>query len=241
MAKEGGALVPERYAEDSYAFFKGYTGRLNGLSKSFIKNWEEGRRWPSCGVTGDDQAHSLVRVPLVVGRYFADGDMEQKVTDAVRVHQDSYGAIDFANAFGEVLRRVVLGASISEALKWGAFEKKPPLFDDQRVYVQLALGELGADPREVVSKYGISCSLPGPFAGPLAIAFTNPTSFEKAVRANIFGGGDSCSRAAVLGSLLGAQGGVAGIPAAWKAKTTLYKEFEAAADKIVDAAFASSS
>ena len=48
--------------------------------------------------------------------------------------------------------------------------------------------------------------------------------------------GISCSRAAVLGALLGAQGGVAGIPDSWKAKVTNYNEWEAAADKIVASA-----
>ena len=82
------------------------------------------------------QAHSLVRVPAVVARYLGDADMTQKVTDAVRVHQDSFTAIDFATAFAEILRRVILGANVAQALKWGAFEKSPPLYDDQRVYVQ---------------------------------------------------------------------------------------------------------
>lgn len=239
MAKEGGSLVPEKYAEDSAAYYKAYKGRLNSLSKKYLENWDAGMRWPSCGVKGDAQAHSLVRVPAIVARYAGKSELNDQVTDAVRVHQDDYTAIDYATAFACILERVVLGATVQDAVKWAGFQKSPPLYDDQRLKIQDALGDIDKDPRDVVNKHGISCNLPGPFAGPLAICFTNgnsPNAFERAVRANILGGGDNCSRAAVVGSLMGAQGGVAGIPAEWVAKTNNWKEFEEAAEKIVAAA-----
>ena len=75
---------------------------------------------------------------MTVARFLGQPDMTQRVTDAVRVHQDDYTAIDFATAFAELLQRVIQGATVAEALKWGAFEKKPPLYDDQKIYVQLA-------------------------------------------------------------------------------------------------------
>lgn len=181
LAKEG-KLVPERLAEDSYAYFKAYTGRLNSLSKKYIELWEGGARWPSCGVRGDSQAHSLVRVPAIVARYHGKPEMQDMVVDAVRVNQDDQTAIDYAVAYAVILERVVQGASVSEALKWAAFERKPPLYDDIRALIQDSLGEMGRDPRGIVSKYGISCNLPGPFAGPLALCFGNGKSFERAVR-----------------------------------------------------------
>lgn len=151
LAKEG-KLVPEKFSEDSYAFFKAYKGRLNSLSKKFVELWEGGARWPSCGVKGDSQAHSLVRVPAVVARYYGKPEMEQMVIDAVRVHQDDQTAIDYAVAYAYILERVIMGATVAEALKWAAFEKKPPLYDDIRALIQDALGEMGKDPRDVTMK-----------------------------------------------------------------------------------------
>lgn len=151
LAKEG-ALVPERFAEDSYGFYKQYKGRLNSLSKKYVELWEGGARWPRCGVTGDSQAHSLVRVPAIVARYYGRPELEERVVDAVRVHQDDQTAIDYAVAYAFILERVVLGASVPEALKWAAFERKPPLYDDIRALVQDSLGEMGKDPREVTMK-----------------------------------------------------------------------------------------
>jgi len=239
LAKEG-ALLPERYAADSAAEYAAYAARpgarLNSLCANYVKQWEAGARWPDCGVPGDTQAHSLVRVPAVVARLAGSAALRDAVADAVRVHQAATGAADYAQAFSALLERVVLGASVSDALKWGAWEGGNPLYDEQRKEASNAMAELGVDPRKVVAKYGISCALPGPFTGPLALVFNAGGGFEEAVRANIMAGGDSCSRAAVVGSLCGAQGGMAALPAAWTEKVAGWAEMEAQAEAVVAAA-----
>lgn len=233
-----GALVPERFAEASAADFKNYKGRLNSLSKKFLEQWDAGARWPTCGVAGDTQAHSLVRVPVIVARYAGKSECRDMVADAVRVHQTSQAPVDYAQAMAALLERIILGVSVQDALKWGAFNKEEDnvLYNEQRKEVADALTDMANDPRAIVSKYGISCALPGPFIGPLAIVFGARGDFVTAVRANIFAGGDNCSRAAVVGALCGAGGGMAGLPAEWRSKMSDWPELEAAADKIVAAA-----
>ena len=255
LAKHG-KLLPEKYAEESAEEFKAYPGRLNSISKTYLaqcvpavwvlqlacadatrfRRWDAGARWPSCGVAGDTQAHCLVRVPALVARYAGKPELRTAVADAVLVHQTHPAPADYALAYAALLERVVLGAPLADALKWAAFDKGNPLFDEQRKQAQDALADLDVDPRDIVSKYGISCSLPGPFVGPLAIVFSAGGNFETAVRANIVAGGDSCSRAAVVGGLCGAAGGMAALPAAWRAKVTDWKELEDCADKIIAAA-----
>ena len=235
VAKHG-ALVPEKYAEESAAEFRAYPGRLNSISKTYLAQWDAGARWPSCGVAGDTQAHCLVRVPCIVARYAGKPELRTAVADAVSVHQAHPAPGDYALAYAALLERIVLGASLADALKWAAFDKANPLYDEQRKMAQDALAELGNDSRDIVSKYGVSCSLPGPFVGPLAIVFGASGDFTAAVRANIVAGGDSCSRAAVVGGLCGAAGGMAALPPAWRAKVNDWQELEAAADAIVAAA-----
>jgi len=232
VAKEG-ALVPQAFADDSAASFRAYGGRLNSLSKRFLENVDAGKRFPSCGVVGDTQAHSLVRVPTVVARLAGSAACRDAVSDAVRVHQADQAPVDYAQAFAAILERVVLGSSVADALKWAAFSKENPLYTEQRTEAANALAELDTDPRKIVSKYGISCSLPGPFVGPLALVFAAGGDFKAAVRANLMAGGDNCSRAAVVGSLCGASGGMASLPPDWTAKVTGWAALEAAADKIV--------
>jgi ADP-ribosylglycohydrolase len=171
-----------------------------------------------------------------VARYAGSAPLRNAVTDAVRVHQADSAPIDYALAFAAILERVVLGASLSDALKWAAFDKSNPLYDEQRKFVQDAMADLDADAREVVLKYGVSCALPGPFTGPLALCFAANGDFAAAVRANIVAGGDNCSRAAVVGALCGAAGGMDALPAAWRAKVNDWAALEAAADAIVAAA-----
>jgi ADP-ribosylglycohydrolase len=197
---------------------------------------DEGARWPSCGVAGDTQAHSLVRVPALVARYAGAAPLRNAISDAVRVHQADTAPTDYALAFAAILERIVLGASLSDALKWAAFDKSNPLYDEQRKFCQDALADLDADPRAVVMKYGVSCALPGPFTGPLALCFAASGDFATAVRANIIAGGDNCSRAAVVGALCGAAGGMDALPAAWRAKVNDWAALEALADAIVAAA-----
>jgi len=232
VAKHG-ALDPQQYAADSYAEMSAYTGRLNGSSKEFLANYAAGKRWPECGAASDTQANCLVRVPALVARYAGTGKLNDAVADAVRVHQAAQPAADYAIAFSNVLERVVLGAAVADALKWAAFDSSSPLYDENRKEVQDALAELGEDPRAIVSRYGLSCSLPGPWTGPLALAYSAEGEFEEAVRSNIVGGGDNCSRAAVVGALAGAAGGMEGLPKSWAAKVTGWAELEALADKIV--------
>ena len=233
-----GALVPERFAEASAADFKAYSGRLNSLSKKFLEQWDAGARWPTCGVAGDTQAHSLVRVPAIVARYAGKSECRDMVADAVRVHQTSQAPVDYAQALAALLERIILGVTVQDALKWGAFNKEEDnvLYNEQRKEVADALTDMANDPRAIVRKYGLSCGLPGPFIGPLAIVFGARGDFVTSVRANIFAGGDNCSRAAVVGALCGAGGGMAGLPTEWRAKMADWAELEAAADKIVEAA-----
>lgn len=81
LAAEG-KLNPAAYAEASVAAYKAYSGRLNSLSKRFLDGWAAGARWPSCGVAGDTQAHSLVRVPPLVARYAGNPALRDMVSDA---------------------------------------------------------------------------------------------------------------------------------------------------------------
>ena len=228
-----GAFVPASAAALSFAEYSAYSGRLNSLCKKYMEGWEAGKRWPNCGVEGDTQAHCLVRVPAMVARLAGTAALRDGVADCVRVHQAAQGATDYAQAFTALLEKVVLGASCSEALKWGAFDLESPLYDDQRKEVANALADIDMDSRKVVMKYGISCSLPGPFTGPLSMVFTAGGDFKTAVRANLLAGGDNCSRAAVVGSLCGAQGGMAALPADWCAKVTDWAALEALAEKVV--------
>ena len=59
-------------------------------------------------------------------------------------------------------------------------------------------------------------------------------SYESAIRSNILAGGDNCSRALLLGGVMGAN---AGIPEAWESQVdpSLWKEINELVDKVIKA------
>lgn len=54
--------------KDLAASFEAYTGRLNAVSKDLVKAVQAGKVYPDAAAS-NNQAHSLVKVPIVVARY----------------------------------------------------------------------------------------------------------------------------------------------------------------------------
>ncbi len=65
------------------------------------------------------------------------------------------------------------------------------------------------------------------------VSLLGATSFESAVRSNMMGGGDSCSRSIVIGACLGAKFGLAGIPIEWIEKVDNIEEIIKMTDQIM--------
>lgn len=86
----------------------------------------------------------------------------------------------------------------------------------------------------VTQVFGQSCHLPGSFQSPLHCVLVSP-DYAAAVRANVMAGGDSCSRAHLIGALFAAQDGWDSgvVPAGWKAKVDSLPGLEAQVDALL--------
>ena len=71
--------------------------------------------------------------------------------------------------------------------------------------------------KELVKKFGMACPLPGSFQGSL-VSIIGAESYPDAIRETVLCGGDSCSRANLIGACLGAKFGIQGIPEDWMSK-----------------------
>ena len=71
--------------------------------------------------------------------------------------------------------------------------------------------------KELVKKFGMACPLPGSFQGSL-VSIIGAKSYPDAIRETVLCGGDSCSRANLIGACLGAKFGLKGIPEEWLSK-----------------------
>ena len=225
LVKEGG-LNEDVFARDSFASLTAYPGeggRLNGLSKSFITAYEGGARPPACGDAANEQAHSLVRTPVLLSRFGASAEGLATLEAAIKVHQSNGLALACARAFALILQRVVqTGDAIPAALAWAAEAKEVP--EVARPSIAAALASQGKDVRAVGNEHGLGCTLPGCFTVALVVAAQYGDDYVIANRANMMVGGDSASRAAVVGALAAARAG--SVPREWVDKVALRAEID---------------
>jgi hypothetical protein len=182
----------------------------------------------------DEQAHAFVKAIPITALY-ANEPLEttlRHLDTAIRVHQNHDTAVAFGSATAVLLRSVLGGASMSQALtmtvEWVtaqatttvAYEKVRQALADAHTYASDKL-----TPEQVVAAmggenimYNRSCSLPAAFIIPLyflygvvadqgAAAVTTPAVYSRVLRANMLVAGDTCSRAILLGAVLGAAAG----------------------------------
>lgn len=210
----------------------------DGSTKGFVANYEAGLRYPHVGAN-DTQANALVHmVPLVA--MLADADllgMLEKVEELIRVTQNTDQAAAFGLAGARILRSVIRGATLLDAVRSCAEE----LQSSERVHAKaedlfLAQGlermlkQLDKPNADVVAEVGLSCEYPfnllsgSHLVAQLSqLASTSGTeAYKSGVRQTIIAGGDSGSRSDWIGALLGAAAGEAALPVAWKEKYLHY-------------------
>mmetsp|Transcript_13840 Transcript_13840/g.16680 ORF Transcript_13840/g.16680 Transcript_13840/m.16680 type:complete len:399 (+) Transcript_13840:262-1458(+) len=211
MASEG-KFDASSFASESVSFMSEYKGYINSVIKKFLANASKGD--PTQSAVDDNQSHGMIKVPVLVARYAGSGELQARVEAAVRIHQDNVEAVDAAVAVALVLERVILtGESAQQAVRWAArggvgAKSAALLMEGFKVKGTL---------KEAASKLGSSCHLPGAFqVSMFALAeMSSAANYASVLRKNILAGGDQCSRAMVMGSILGAQFGDAGIPQNW--------------------------
>ena len=232
LVKEG-KLDDVAYARDSFDAFTAYPGeggRLNGLSKAFITAYEAGQRPPNCGDATNNQAHSLVRTPVLTARFGVSEEGLAATEAAIKVHQSNALALACARAFAIILHRVAsTGEPIPSVLAWAAEAKEIP--EEARPGIAAALASKGKDLRALGNEQGLGCSLPGSWTVALAVAAQHGDDYVAANRANMMVGGDSASRSAVVSALLAARTG--SVPREWLDKVTLHAELESGAAALI--------
>ena len=195
--------------------------------------------------------------------YAGKPELQDRVIEAIRVHQNNDMAMAFGVAAARILEAVLLGSSLSQALD--KFEQEMNAQEDalqqnsvvlqafQRAktaqdleltdFLMVLSNEMMKDQPDS-SFYNMaarSCALPGSFSGPIHQLFLAATSssdqaYPKTQRNNIMASGDTCSRAILLGAIVAAATG--GPPQEWMDQMdpdTLHK-VNAAAMKIAEAA-----
>ncbi|KAK9844004.1 hypothetical protein WJX81_001682 [Elliptochloris bilobata] len=229
-----GRFRPGRFADDALQFFSGTRGPVNAGPRAWLARWlgadappiDQGLDRASAGVPGDERANALVKVPLLVARYAATGQLAAAVEAAVRVQQASDAAVAAALAFAAVLERmIVVGDSVQAAVEWAArADALPPA--GRAAAADALAAHAAVDHTEAVAGWGRGDGASEALRGGLHAALAAGGSFRAGVRAGICAGGDSCSRAHVTGALLAAAAGEDALPKAWRRKAVKYLDIK---------------
>eukprot|EP00981_Chlorochromonas_danica_P008499 scaffold2205_cov183-Ochromonas_danica.AAC.24 len=102
-------------AEEMFNFFstypdegaKGYSGRLNHVTKTFVANRVAGKSWEDCNVE-DSQANGIAKVPLIVARYAGHANLVHKIEEMIHVLQKPVISVESSVLVGKLLERILL-------------------------------------------------------------------------------------------------------------------------------------
>jgi ADP-ribosylglycohydrolase len=162
--------------------------------------------------------------------YAGKPELQAKITDAIRVHQNDDRAVAFGMSASRILEAVLLGAPLDQALSTcqeniavdsashkdevvGAYERAKSAkseFSSMADFLTAFSHEL-SDPQN--PRYNIAarnCALPGALSGPLYLMYKAGAGdfgdhpYLPAVRQNILAAGDTCGRSTFIGAVLAA-------------------------------------
>jgi ADP-ribosylglycohydrolase len=227
-----------------------YSGRKDGAIKAFVENVKAGKTYPECGAD-DNQAICYMKVVPVTCLYAGKPELKQKVEEAIRVHQNNDVAVAFGVASACILERALLTGSLPDAsfvesldqqVK-DAWNKAAEFLDLELLLLQISHDKMkGEEDSSFYDLAGRSCSMPGAFIAPSFLfqrassSTTKPgkDAYAKALRANILASGDTCSRAVLIGSVLGAC--IGDVPQDWvdKVDKKTMDQIDALANKIAE-------
>ncbi|MEZ5825354.1 MAG: ADP-ribosylglycohydrolase family protein [Geminicoccaceae bacterium] len=181
-------------------FSSGYSGYLDKATRGVIE------LFPTTGRGGDDrQTGGMAKMAAIVA-ITPEEELEATVERAVRVFQDNDEAVALNLVFALLLRALLDGRSVSEAIDGAGI----PGTLMQAVEEALPLPVI-----EATGRFGRACNLEQTFPSVLHAFLRDGHSFTTPMLETARAGGDNAARAAVLGALLGARHGLGAIPPLW--------------------------
>jgi len=183
---------------------------INGGVIASLANMSSGLSPPGSDTCEDNDGLAL-GLPV----YLATGDQASALNTA-ELLTTCRVAVDHLPVQNQILHNYLTGVSspVETALATMASSQAEVVAGGRRVVEEV---QGGASVAEVVAKFGKACGLPGSFKGSIGglLHQGKEGDFVSAIRQNILAGGDCNARALLLGSCLGAELGVEGIPMEW--------------------------
>lgn len=175
------------------------------------------RRVPRPSGAHDLQLPAIAKLPALVAHLVSQGITEgdafaRPVASAIRTTSDHPTAAEFGMLSAQMMAAALTHGTIDAVLA-----TRTAASDGACALLDQAIEMRDADNATVTKHFGMACDLP--YGVPSALHnIATAHSYQDAVQRNIYGGGDSCGRAILVGAIMGAvkgSGGVQGIPENW--------------------------
>ena len=238
-----GHFSPQDFGTRFIALFASgdYRGYLDHATKGTLENYLPfAAQYPDNpyhfqGGADDDQPATATRLAPVVVAHLRDEALLRVVTSATQVCQNNSRAVVYMKCHALILKAILSGSSLGDALKTGAkaVSEEPEYGKEVTGATETVFSQLGQEVREVTLKFGQSCPLNCSFPAAMHAALKYQDDPPRALLEAANAGGDNAARCAMIGTWLGALHGVEAIPLEWRSKVNAKGEIESCIEKIV--------
>lgn len=189
---------------------------------------------PATGAT-DIQLPAIAKLPALVAMLCLQGNtggtaFSKPVASAIKTTSNHPTAATFGMAGAQMMAAALLHGNSNAVIEATRSTTAPEV----NKLLEQAVEMQGDDNATVTKHFGMACDMP--FGVPSAAHnIATATSFSDAIRRNIYGGGDSCGRAILVGAVMGATcgiGGDEGIPQAWIDRLDVKDDADALLEKL---------
>ncbi|MEO1091446.1 MAG: ADP-ribosylglycohydrolase family protein [Pseudomonadota bacterium] len=233
IASDQGERLVRLYGDQAY---QGFLDKPTRILLERFRDWERsrpGEPFPFVDGADDEQTVTLSRLAPVVVVHARDHELGQRVEAVVRVCQNNDRAVAHAQVHASILRLLLEGEPLPAAVEAAVATAPAPFAAEVAERRSDALAMLGLPAIHATGEVGRSCYLPNTFPAMLHVALRHQDTLPTALLETARAGGDSASRAAVVGSWLGAALGDEEIPEAWWQRLSARERLEPLIERVV--------
>ena len=195
------------------ALFADYNGYIDKATKSTLEHIAEGRG-PTESGSSSDELGGASRIGALVYLYHEDPEaMAAAARAQTAMTHDHPAVVACAEFIARATCKVLQGASPIAALNGTVAEG----IGGSAVahWVSEGLESAVRDTRKAILDFGQMCEIDAAFPASVHLVAKYEGDLKEALVENVMAGGDSSSRGMVVGMLLGAHLGMAGVPTEW--------------------------
>ncbi len=213
VAENGGRFHLSDFASRWRNLFKDYGGYVDKATKATLQRFGEGHGPDASGSSSSDLAGAGRMAPVL----YAYRDDPQECVAAVEAQtamtHNHPMVLTAAAYFARVTLHVLAGSPPGDALEAVLYEMslQGPLATSVRHGLESASMETEA----AVLDFGQSCAVDGAFPSVVHLIVRYAEDLREGLIQNVMAGGDSAGRGLLVGMVLGAHHGYAGLPREW--------------------------